>query len=336
MNRTLPTLGLALLLWLLPGRLAAQAMIAGCTLFPADSIWNTPIDQLPVHPRSADYVAAIGLDAPVHADFGSGEWDGGPIGIPFVIVPPAQPLVPIQFTAYGDESDPGPYPVPGDAPIEGGPDADGDRHVLVLQQADCILYELYRAFPNEDGGWFADSGAVFDLTSHSLRPDGWTSADAAGLPILPGLVRYDEVFAGVIAHALRVTAPQTQAAYVWPTRHQASDITDPSFPPMGLRLRLRGDYQLTGYAPEVQVILTALQRYGLILADNGSPWFISGAPDERWDNDILRQLQQLRGRDFEAVDVSTLMLSPDSAQIRPQTPPRHRLFIPLAPATRAN
>jgi hypothetical protein len=287
-----------------------------CPVFPADNIWNTPIDYLPTHPLSDEYIDTIGRDVSFHPDFGSGIWppeDGGPIGIPFVVVPAAQPQVSVDFY-YPDESDPGPYPIPPNPPIEGGPDSDGDRHILIVQEGSCLLYELYDAYQREDGGWDAGSGAVFDLRSNVLRPDGWTSADAAGLPILPGLVRYDEVVAGEISHALRFTAPETQRAYVWPARHFASDLLDEAFPPMGQRFRLRANYDISGFDPHVQVILRAMQRYGIILADNGSPWYISGAPDERWDNDVLRQLDQLTGDDFEAVDVSGLMLDPDSGQ----------------------
>jgi hypothetical protein len=287
-----------------------------CPVLPADNIWNTPVDHLPTHPLSDEYIDTIGRDVSFHPDFGSGIWppdNGGPIGIPFVVVPAAQPLVSVNFY-YPDESDPGPYPIPPNPPIEGGPDSDGDRHILIVQEESCLLFELYDAYPREDGGWDAGSGAIFDLRANALRPDGWTSADAAGLPILPGLVRYDEVAAGEINHALRFTAPETQRAYVWPARHFASDLLDEAFPPMGQRFRLRANYEISGFDPHVQVILRAMQRYGIILADNGSPWYISGAPDERWDNDILRQLDQLTGDDFEAVDVSGLMLDPDSGQ----------------------
>ncbi len=308
-----------LLLLLLPfvtGHSTAQGpAVAGCPVFPADNIWNTPIDTLPVHARSDDYVASIGRSATMHPDFGAGLWEGGPIGIPYVVVPPDQPMVEIFWTAYGDESDDGPYPVPPAAPVEGGADANGDRHVLVIQQGSCVLYELYRVFPVANG-WEADAGAVYDLASHALRPAGWTSADAAGLPIFPGLVRYDEVAAGAIHHALRFTAPATQRAYVWPARHFASNITDPAYPPMGARFRLRADFPVEDYSPPVQVILRAMQRYGIILADNGSAWYLSGAPDERWNNNVLRELRTVRGRDFEAVDVSSLQLSPDSGQVR--------------------
>jgi hypothetical protein len=298
-----------------PGASAPQ--IAGCDIFPADNIWNTAVDNLPVQPDSAVYIQTIGPDLGLHPDFGAGVWPPGsnsPIGIPFIDVPGSQPLVEIEFTGYGDESDPGPYPIPPDAPVEGGPDAQGDRHVLVLERDNCLLYELYHAFPQADGRWTAVSGAVYDLHSHALRPAGWTSADAAGLPILPGLVRYDEVAAGEISHALRFTAPQTRRAYVWPARHYASSLTDPAYPPMGLRLRLRADFDISPYAPEVQVILQGLKRYGLILADNGSAWYLSGVPDERWNNDVLRQLRQVKGSDLEVVDVSGLMMDPDSGR----------------------
>lgn len=277
------------------------------------------IDGLPVHPLSDDYIDAIGREATFHADFGSGIWPpttGGPIGIPVTLVDSGVAGVEVDFL-YADESDPGPYPIPPDAAIEGGPHSDGDRHVLLLDTEACRLYELYRAFPEDGGRWSAGSGAIFDLRGNALRPAGWTSADAAGLPIYPGLVRYDEVVAGDMRHALRFTAPETQRAYVWPARHFASDLTDPRTPPMGQRFRLRADYELSPFDPAVQVILRAMQRYGIILADNGSPWYLSGLPDERWDNDILRQLAQLRGDDFEAVDVSGLMVDPDSAQVRP-------------------
>lgn len=294
---------------------AQPPQLAGCDIFPADNIWNTPIGALPIHPNSDAFIDTIGAARTLHADFGSGLWEGGPIGIPFIDVPAEQPRVPVSFY-YEDESDPGPYPIPTAAPIEGGPDSDGDRHVLVLARENCTLYELYDAFPQPDGSWEAGSGAVFDLSSHALRPNGWTSADAAGLPILPGLVRYEEVAAGEIRHALRFTAPQTRRAYVWPARHFASTLTEERYPPMGQRFRLKADFDLAGFSPEVQVILTAFKRYGIILADNGSAWFISGAPDERWDNDVLRELRQVSGADFEAVDVSSLMLNEDSGQVR--------------------
>jgi hypothetical protein len=301
----------------LPLILTSQAspQVAGCAVFPADNVWNTPVDTLPVHANSDAYVATIGADAHVHADFGSGTWDGGPIGIPYIDVPGSQPKVTVTFE-YDDESDSGPYPIPPDAPIEGGPDSDGDRHVLVLDHDNCILYELFYAFPQPDGSWDAGSGAIFDLSSHALRPAGWTSADAAGLPILPGLVRYDEVAAGEIRHAIRFTSDSTRRAYVWPARHFAPYHEEPNSPPMGQRFRLRADFDVTGFSPEVQVILWALKTYGMILADNGSSWFISGVPDERWDNDALHELHDVKGSDFEAVNTSSLMVDPNSGQVR--------------------
>ena len=292
------------------------AALGTCPVLPADNIWNTPVDALPLDPRSAAYVDSIGSNAVVHADFGSGTWNGGPIGIPFAAVPGTQPVVAIHYAAYGDESDPGPFPIPADAPIEGGEDSDGDRHVLVVDRDNCLLFELYRAFPRADGSWDADSGAKYDLQSNALRPAGWTSADAAGLPILPGLVRYDETAAGEIAHAVRFTAPRTRRAYVWPARHFASSSDDPDLPAMGQRFRLKASVDISGFSAPVQVILRAMKKYGLILADNGSPWYISGAPDERWDNDMLHEMDALRGADFEAVDCSGLMIDPESGRAR--------------------
>jgi hypothetical protein len=301
------------------GPLALKGSTQGaveCSFFPADNIWNTRIDGLPLNARSDAYVQSIGADTGMHADFGAGLYEGQPLGLPFVVVPGSQPPVPITFTDSGDESDPGPYPIPGDAPIEGGADADGDRHVIVVQDEPCTLYELYYAFPQPDGSWQASSGARFDLTSNALRPAGWTSADAAGLPILPGLVRYEEVAAGAIPHALRFTAEVTQEAYVWPARHQAGATTDPDVPPMGQRFRLKADYDTSGFSATNQVILQALKTYGMFLADNGSSWFLSGVPDDRWDNDDLHLLQEgVFGSDFEAVDCSSLMVDRDSGQV---------------------
>ncbi|HEX3051285.1 MAG TPA: hypothetical protein VHP83_11565 [Aggregatilineaceae bacterium] len=293
--------------------LQAAPQFDNCTIYPADHIWNVRVDTLPLDPNSDAYIDTIGADESFHMDFGSGEWDGAPIGIPFVVVDDSQPLVDVEFS-WPEESDPGPYPIPADALIEGGPDSDGDRHVIVLDQDNCILYELYNAWPQPDGSWEADAGAIFPLDSYDLRPDTWTSADAAGLPILPGLVRYDEVASGRITHALRFTVPDTRRAYIWPARHYASSLTDDEYPPMGQRFRLKAGYDLSGLSPDAQVIARAMQEYGIILADNGSPWYVSGAPDDRWDNDVLHELDVLTGADFEAVDVSALMLDPDSGQ----------------------
>jgi hypothetical protein len=263
---------------------------------------------------SASYIASIGTSVGVHPDFGT-VWDGAPNGIPFVVVPGTQPRVPVSFT-YADESDPGPYPIPTTAPIEGGPNGSGDRHVLVVDRTACTLYELFSAYPRADGSWTAGSGAVYPLNSNALRPTGWTSADAAGLPILPGLVRYDEVAAGRIAHALRFTAAVTQRAYVWPARHFASSNTSTAVPPMGTRVRLKASVNISSFSPANQVILQALKTYGMFLADNGSNWFVSGAPDSRWNDSDLSSLRQIVGSNFEVVDESSLMVSPDSGQAR--------------------
>ena len=294
--------------------MVAPFRIGACPLLPADNIWNTRVDQLPVSPNSASYLASIGASVGLHPDFGT-VWNGAPNGIPFVTVPGSQARVPVSFT-YADESDPGPYPIPSDAPIEGGPSSTGDRHVLVVDRDACVLYELWSAYPQADGSWSAGSGAVFPLTSNALRPSGWTSADAAGLPILPGLVRYDEVSAGSIGHALRFTAAVTQRAFVWPARHFASSNTSPSVPPMGTRLRLKASVDISHFSPSNQVILQALKTYGMILADNGSNLFVSGAPDSRWDDADLGSLRQIVGSDFEVVDASSLQISPDSGQAR--------------------
>jgi hypothetical protein len=303
-----------------PTAIAQSPTIGGCSVFPPDNIWNTPIDQLPVDSRSRDYVASIGADVHLHPDFGVGLYEGAPLGIPYVVVPMNQPKVAIHFRKFADEqpasdeSDAGPYPIPRNSPIEGGPNSKDDRHVLVVQQGSCTLFELYKAVPNRDGSWNAVSAARFDLESHELRIDGHTSADAAGLPILPGLVRYEEVAAGDIRHALRFTTPRTRKAYLWPARHFASDSTDDALPPLGQRFRLRGDFDVSGFSPANKVILRALQTYGMFLADNGSPWFLSGAPHPSWNNDQLRELRRVKGSDFEAVDISSLMRDPNSGQ----------------------
>lgn len=298
------------------GSFAGQPHIAGCDIFPCDSIWNWTVEYLPVAPNSDAYIQSIGASDSVHPDFGSGLWNGAPIGIPFIDVDATQPGVDISFS-YVDESDPGPYPIPPNAPIEGGELGDGDRHVLVLDHDTCLLYELYAAYKNADDSWTAGSGAIFDLSSHDLRPDGWTSADAAGLPILPGLVRYQEVASGEIRHALRFTVSQTRRAYVWPARHFASSLIGEQYPPMGQRFRLKKNFDISGFSDQARVILQAMKIYGIILADNGSDWFISGVPDDRWDNDKLRELRQVSGNDFEAVDVTILMRDPNTTQTQP-------------------
>ncbi len=276
-------------------------------VFPPDNPWNQDVSALPVHPDSARFIASIGATTNLHPDFGT-VWNGAPNGIPFVVVDRTQPRAPITFTAYGNESDPGPYPVPAAAPIEGGPNGTGDRHVLVVDTDARRLYELFRAFPDGNGGWRADSGAVFDLAANTYRPAGWTSADAAGLPIFPGLVRYDEaVVQGAIRHALRFTVRRSQRGYVHPARHFASSSTDPALPPMGLRLRLKASFSTAGFPPEVAVILDALKRYGMFVADNGSDWYLSGAPDPRWSDANLATLRRVRGDDFEVVDTGPIV-----------------------------
>ena len=296
---------------------AAQPVVGGCPMFPADSVWNARVDGLPVDARSDAYVASIGRDRGLHPDFGTNP----EYGIPYVVVPAGQPTVPVSFE-YADESDAGPYPVPPNPPIEGGAGATGDRHVLIVEQERCRLYELFAAYPNGDGSWRAGSGATWDLRSHALRPDGWTSADAAGLPILPGLVRRDEIVSGAIEHALRFTARRTRRAHVWPARHHASSITDPNVPPMGQRFRLKASFDTSGFSADTRVILVAMQRYGIVLADNGSDWFFSGTSDPGWNDDVLvGEFRRVRGADFEAVDVSSLMVSADSGQVRSVSEP---------------
>jgi hypothetical protein len=276
---------------------AAPPRLAGCPVFPASNAWNQRVDKLPVAADSATMVASIGRDAPLHADFGSGL-----IGIPYDVVGRGAPRSRVVFD-YADESDRGPYPIPARVHVEGG----GDRHAILVDRSSCRLYELY-ALRREGGRWHAGSGAVWSLRSNRLRPAGWTSADAAGLPILPGLARYDEVAHGVIRHALRFTAPRTRRAYVWPARHFASDSTDPRLPPMGLRLRLKASFDTRPFPRQARIVLVALKRYGMLLADNGSSWFVSGAPDRRWSNEQLHTLARVHGSDFEVV--------------KPATPPR--------------
>ena len=264
------------------------------------------IASAPVDPNSAALIASCGVRN-LHPDFGT-TYNGAPNGIPYVVVSESQPGVPVSFD-YDDESDPGPYPIPADAPIEGGPQSTGDRHVLVIDRDAWMLYELFAAYPESGGArWSAGSGAIFDMNTNALRPAGWTSADAAGLPIFPGLVRYDEaVEQGEIRHALRFTCPTTRRAYVPPARHWASSQTSPDLPPMGMRVRLRADFDISGFPAEVQVILTALKTYGMFMADNGSGWFISGAPDPRWDDDRLGTLKTVPSTAFEVIRMDDLV-----------------------------
>ncbi len=299
----------------------AMLDLGGCPLFPPTNIWNVPVETLPVDQRSAAYIQSIGANIGLHPDFGT-FYRGAPIGIPYAIVPHDQPLVAVTFT-YADESDPGPYPIPPNPPIEGGPDADGDRHVLIVQLGEdgspCTLWELFAPYPQPDGTWSAGSGARWDLSSNALRPDGWTSADAAGLPILPGLVRFDEAEAGSIDHAIRFTCVHTRSAHLWPARHDASRSDDPAFPPMGQRFRLHAAFDLGGFDPPVRAILQAMKTYGLILADNGSNWYVTGTHDPRWNDEMLASLSAVKGSDLEAVDVSSLLVDPDSGLAVPRT-----------------
>jgi hypothetical protein len=289
-----------------PVKLGANASLGGKQLFPDDNPWNKDISEEPVDANSDDLIASIGKDKPLHPDFGTA-YQGAPSGIPYVVVGGDQKKVPVSFR-YADESDPGPYPVPPDAPVEGGPKAKGDRHVLVLDRDNWKLYELFDAHPDGRGGWKSGGGAIFDLKSNQLRPAGWTSADAAGLPILPGLVRYDEVVEQkAIKHALRFTVVKSRRAYVDPATHFASPHKHPNLPPMGMRVRLRGDYDLTGFPPGARVILRALQTYGMFVADNGGDWFVSGAPDSRWDDAALHTLKKVKGRDFEVVKMGPVV-----------------------------
>jgi hypothetical protein len=287
--------------------LGPNASLGGQRLLPDDSPWHRDISKDPVDPNSERILARVGMDTPLHSDFGT-EWEGTPIGIPYVVVSKDQPKVPVTFT-YTDESDPGPYPIPPDAPIEGGSDADGDRHILVLDRDTWKLWELFNAHPDGDGGWKADSGAIWDLKQNQTRPAGWTSADAAGLPILPGLVRYDEVVEkGALEHAVRFTLSKTRRAYLPPASHWASEHHDVDLPPMGMRVRLKADYDISGFAPDVQVILEGLKKYGMILADNGADNFISGAPDPRWNDDALGQLKRVTMKDLEVVEMRDMVI----------------------------
>jgi hypothetical protein len=279
-----------------------NASLGGRRLLPDDSPWHQDISQSPVDPNSEKILTRIGMDKPLRTQFGP-EWEGAPVGIPYVVVGAQQERVPVQFT-YADESDAGPYPIPPDAPIEGGPNGDGDRHVLVIDHDGSQLWELFNAFPDGNGGWKADSGAIWNLKENQVRPARWTSADAAGLPVLPGLVRYDEVVEnGALEHAMRFTLAKSRRAYVPPASHWASSLRDDDLPPMGMRVRLKADFDTDGFAPEAKVILEALKKYGMILADNGSDNFISGAPDERWDVDNLRQLMRVKTKDLEVIEM---------------------------------
>ena len=286
-------------------KLGVNAGLSGRRPFPDDNPWNLDISQAPVDPNSDKYLASIGLNTPLHPDFGT-TWQGVPWGIPYVIVPGDQPRSPVSFE-YSDQSDHVLYPIPPNPPIEGGEKSSGDRHILIIDRDHWTLYELYAA-RQEGNAWKAGCGAVFDLSSNTLRPAGWTSADAAGLPIFPGLARYDEVMEQKeIRHALRFTAKKTRRAYIHPARHWASRLTDPSLPPMGLRVRLKASYDISGFPPSAQVILKGLKKYGMILADNGGNWFVSGAPDPRWPDKEIDTLKRVKGSDFEVIRIGNIV-----------------------------
>ena len=306
---TVSLLGCVLIGTLGAGGPAAGRPLRGaghCPLFPRDNPWNQRVDRLPVAGDSERIVGSIGAERPVHADFGAGRYLGAPIGIPYTTVSRRQRKVRVSFQ-YADESDRGPYPIPRGAPIEGGRQSSGDRHVIVVDRDRCRLYELYAAYPVSGGrGWRAGSGAIWNLRSNALRPRGWTSADAAGLAILPGLARHEELRRGGIDHALRFTAPSTRRAFLYPARHFASDSNDPALPAMGQRLRLRAGFDVSSFPRQARAVLRALKRYGMVLADNGAPWFIGGAPSRGWDNDDLHSLGRVKGSDFEVVDTSSL------------------------------
>ncbi len=276
-----------------------------CPIFPASNPWNRPVSALPVASNSAQLIRSIGASTGLHPDFGSGKWDGGPIGIPFNVVSKKTPRVKLTFD-YADESDKGPYPIPRNVALEYG----GDHHALMIDRSSCKLYEVYALH-----GRHAGAGAIWSLRSNKVRPAGWTSADAAGLPIFPGLVRWDEVNRGEIDHALRFTVERTRRAYIYPARHAASDSNDPSLPPMGLRVRLKADYPIDSFPPQARIVLAALKRYGMIVADNGTDWYISGSPSPHWDNDALRTLGRVKGAAFEVVDTSSIR-PPDGMTMR--------------------
>ncbi|HVW87268.1 MAG TPA: hypothetical protein VHB50_21425 [Bryobacteraceae bacterium] len=291
---------------------AQSPFIGKCAVFPSNNIWNTPVDQLPVASTSATYVNTIGPGLPLHPDFGP-----VPYGIPVTTVPGTQTKYPATFV-YSAESDPGPYAIPLDAPIQGGSQSTGDRHVIAVDTDNCIAYEMFGAYPQATG-WKSGSGAIFDLSSNALRTAGWTSADAAGTPMLPGLIRYDEIAAGEIRHAIEFTVAHSRNSYVWPARHFASSLTGANYPPMGTRFRLRANYDISGFSPTNQIILKALKKYGMIIVDNGASWFITGATDPRWSNSDLHALTNVKGSDFEQVDVSSLMVDPNSGEARQGT-----------------
>jgi hypothetical protein len=311
-------LWLGLTLGVAPGMATAGTPVPGapnCSMFPADNVWNTDISSLPVDPHSAAWMASMdSASTNLHPDFGPSDDPSNPYGIPYIVVSPSHPLTTVSFQ-YADQSDPGPYPFGADTPIEGGQASTGDRHAIMVNPSTCTLYELYDAQYSASGST-AGSGAIWNLNSNALRPVGWTSADAAGLPILPGLLRYDEVQSGVITHAIRMTAESTDTSYIWPARHEAGSSSDPNLPPMGARFRLKASYDISGYSPQAQVVLRAMQQYGLILADNGSNWYFGGTADPDWPSALVNELKEVPASAFEAVDESSLMVDPNSGQAR--------------------
>ena len=294
-----------------PGGAPAGPHVGNCPVFPKDNIWNTPIDTLPKHPKSDAYINSIGPAVKLHPDFSSGAY-----GIPFTEIPAGTKPVKISFD-YGEESDSAAYLIPSNAPIEGGAHSAGDKHLLAIDPRTCMLYEVWEAQQVSPGVWHGGSGAIFDLKGNALRKSGLTSADAAGLPIFPGLVRYDEIADGEIAHALRFTISKTQSNFLWPARHQASHDASTNVPPLGVRFRLKADFDISNYSKTNRIILKALKRYGMFLADTGGSVFISGVPDKRWDDDDLHRLGGITAADFEAVDEADLQKSNDSAAIDP-------------------
>jgi len=304
----------------------------GCPVFPADNVWHADVSTLPVHPRSAAWLSsASAATKKLHPDFGTSGDPDAPYGIPYHVVSSSHAKVNVTFD-YDDESDPGPYPLGSDTPIEGGAGSGGDMHTVVVDKDTCTLYETWYT-QQTASGWTAGSGAIFDLKSNAQRPAGWTSADAAGLPILPGLLRVDELTAGVVDHAIRFTVARTDRSYVWPARHQAGSVNDPNVPPMGARFRLKASYDTSSFAASTRVVLAAMKKHGLLLADNGSDWFFQGAASNDWPDTLISQLKQVPASAFEAVDASSLMVSPDSMAVKtePRTP-RWTHWAPTPPA----
>jgi hypothetical protein len=294
--------------------LTSGPQIAGCPIFPADNVWNTPISRAKRDAHSDAYVQKIGADKPLHPNFGVDPGNG----IPITIIKSQVKYLKVKFL-YSDESDLGNYPVPDDVLIEGGPNSppDSDRHIVMVDEGRCMLFEMGNVQKQPNGSWSAGAGIKMDLTSNALRPDGKTSTDAAGLPILPGLLRYDDIVAGEVKHALRFTVPKSQRSYVWPARHFASKIEDPAYPPMGQRFRLKATVDISGYSKTNQIILKGLKTYGIIVSDNGNPWYLIGAPDKRWNDDDLHKLTAIKGSDFEAVDESDWQMHADSGRVDP-------------------